>query len=147
MMTRKKRILIGLPIILALLILGFFYYIGAFSGFRVKKELASFADALETCTPFAQDYLVPAIGQTMARSIEGESDGGCMAQFAAIGASAIRCDIPQDSLPEISSYFRKLGEATPYFDMFPGMQITYDSSAEMDPLMALYSSPACTIEP
>ncbi len=145
-MTRKKRILIGLPVILALLILGFFYYIGAFSGFRVKKELASFADALETCTPFAQDYLVPVLGQTMARSVQGESENGCAVTFSAFGAAAIQCTIPQDTLPKITAYFRNQAKATPYFDMFPGMEVNYNSSAEMDPLMALYSSPACVVE-
>lgn len=146
-MTRKKRILIGLPIVLTLLILGFFYAIGAFSGFRVKQELTTFANALETCTPFAQDYLVPVLGQTMARSVDGDGESGCGVTFSAFGASAIRCNIPQDTLPKITTYFRNQAEATPYFDMFPSLEVNYNSSEEMDPLMALYSSPACTIEP
>ncbi len=145
-MFRKKRMLIGIPVVIALLALVFFYSVGAFSGFRVKRELATFANALESCKPFTQDYLVPVLGQTMARSVEGESEDGCIAKFSALGAAAIRCDISRQDLPEITMYFRKQAEATPYFDLSPGMAISYNSGEEMDPLMTLYNSPSCAPE-
>lgn len=145
-MTRKKRLLIGLPILVALLALVFFYSIGAFSGYRVKQELTSFAEALDSCTPFSQDYLLPAMGQTLARSVEGETENGCLANFATLGASTLRCEIPREDTAAIAADFRKQAAATPYFTLSPGYEINYDSSADMDPLMALYNSPACVVQ-
>jgi len=144
-MSRRTKILIGLPILLALLVLGFLYFTNAFAGVRIKRELNSFADALETCTPLDQDYFAPMLGKTMFRSVEGEREGGCVATFAAIGATAIHCLIPDGDREIIVDGFRKRAEATPKFALSYGMEINYDSR-HPDPLTTLMSGPACTIE-
>ncbi|MEO0400719.1 MAG: hypothetical protein AAF224_15030 [Pseudomonadota bacterium] len=138
-----KRVLTGIAVVIVLAAVGYLYQYGKP---RVVRETGSFAEALTTCTPLEQDYWSADLGRTLKRTVIGptaEEDGVCAASFEALGAKALRCDLPPDAAAVMAE-----GLLAQLKDIdFLGRVTAFRMSTENpDPMTVVMNGPHCRVE-
>ncbi len=139
-MRRLLYWLIGAAVVVAIAISGYGWQFG---GPRVKREAEAYARAVDTCTPFEQDYYVPIGRTTLTRAVEGPDGSVCAIMMASVGAAdAIRCRLDDAQRQVLSAWLRETAAATDFFAS--RVTISY-SSTDPDPMTVLLNSDACTL--
>ncbi len=120
-------------------VFGIAFYLFQYGGWRVKRDIASFADHLSECSPMDQDFYDPLSGNTMNRRVEGMEDNTCRVSFDTYSPQRLYCAFAVDDLPTIANGLRARANNV---DWLGGFKLAYNSD-NPDPLTTLFSSSAC----
>ncbi len=120
---------------------GITFYMFQYGGWRVTRDIKTFADHLSECSPLDQDFYDPLSGHTMKRRVEGMEGKTCRVSFDTYSPQRLHCAFAVDDLPAIANGFRARANNV---DWMGGFKIAYNSD-NPDPAAALFSSTACEV--
>ncbi|MDX8354305.1 hypothetical protein [Cognatiyoonia sp. IB215182] len=111
---------------------------------QFQQETLAFAESVGACVAFEQAYMVAGTGQTLDRSVEGETDGICTIVFEAIDPEGrnLRCRLDAYSRAVFSNGWTEAAN-----NVLPdgSYKVSYPSDTP-DDVRNVMSSAACVVD-
>jgi hypothetical protein len=130
-----------LGVVLLLAVIGFLVWSWQAGPMRVKRDISGFAEMMQSCTDFSQDFKDPFSGQTMNRAISGLDGDTCGITMQTYSPQSLHCEFAKEDMPELA---RAFGMRAENIGFFGGMQMSL-STENPDALQQAMNSPACKL--
>lgn len=130
-----------LVILLAVGVIGFLAWSWFAGPLRAKRDIAEFAQMMESCTPFDQPYKTLIGGYDMHRAVKGPEEGACRVTMSTTSPKILSCAFASSDMPDLAASFARQADAIGFFGS-TSIQIDTNST---DPLTTAMNSPACAL--